>query len=84
MKTLVREIFGKEFEIRIADSTIADGVDFQYQTQDEKIFGASYLWGYALEDLTMPDLSAIIGIIERDLMNRRDVTLEQKYVIVKD
>ena len=74
MKTIIRNILGKEFEIKIANSNIIDGVEFHYNTQDDKIFGS----GHSLDE------GEIICIIERDLMNRRDITLEKKYVIIDD
>jgi len=80
-KVITREILGKEFQITIADSNIIDGVDFHYQTQDDRIFGSSFMWGAPMEDVDEEDLEAIIDYVERDLKNRRDITLEQKYVI---
>ena len=82
-KVIIKEILGKEFSIHIADSNIIDGVDFHYQTQDDRIFGASFMWGKPMEDLEKPEINAIIDSIERDLMNRRDITLEKKYVITE-
>ena len=84
MKTIIRNILGKEFEIRIVGSNIIDGVDFHYQTQDDKIFGASFMWSPPVDELGNDEISDIVCLIERDLMNRRDITLEKKYVIVED
>ncbi len=83
MNTIIRNILGKDFEIKIADSKIIEGVDFHYRTQDDKIFGASFMWGTPLDGLEKHELAAIVGIIEGDLMNRRDITFEKKYVIVE-
>ncbi len=83
VKTIIKEILGKEFSIHIANSNIIDGVDFHYQTQDDRIFGASFMHGESMEDLEKPEINAIIDLIERDLMNRRDITLEKKYVITE-
>ena len=76
VKTIIKEIWGKEFSIHIANSNIIEGVDFHYQTQDDRIFGSGYIYG-------TPENQDVIDYIERDLMNRRDITLEKKYVITE-
>jgi len=82
-KVIIKEICGKEFSISIANSNIIDGIDFHYQTQDDRIFGSGYIWGTPVKDLEKPEIDALIDLIERDLMNRRDITLEKKYVITE-